>query len=87
MLRLAVLKNNPMPSTRACIQPHSKALLPNGSWPYSEDPLTRTGVLRKCPPAGDRSGRHSFATVPIGTLLSVSEETARHPLWRAQNAI
>jgi len=28
-----------------------------------------------------------FATVPIGTLLSVSEETARHPLWRAQNAI
>jgi hypothetical protein len=32
------------------------------------------------------AARH-FATVPIGTLLSVSEETARHPLWRAQNAI
>jgi hypothetical protein len=28
-----------------------------------------------------------FATVPIGALLSVSEETALHPLWRAQNAI
>lgn len=28
-----------------------------------------------------------FATVPIGALLSVSEETALHPLCRAQNAI
>jgi len=41
------------------------------------------------PSAGEASritARH-FATVPIGTLLSVSEETALHPLWRAKNAI
>ena len=41
------------------------------------------------PSAGKASritARH-FATFPIGALLSVSEETALHPLWRAQNAI
>jgi hypothetical protein len=42
------------------------------SSPYASA-ASRTALATRC-----------FATVPIGTRLSVREETALHPLWRSE---